>query len=83
MSHNRYTDNIHNVIFINIMIHQLTKLTLENWRSEYQRLQTRYRLSTDKNSLHAQGLQDHIQAVRSIIGDLLKEKRAIFTNNKK
>lgn len=51
------------------MIKQI--LTIENWRSEYQRLQTRYRLTADKSSLAALGLIDHMQAVASIINDLL------------
>jgi hypothetical protein len=51
-------------------------LTIENWRSEYQRLQIRYKLTSDKSSLIALGLLDHMQAVSSIMNDLLNTSHA-------
>ena len=46
------------------------KLTISNWRSEYERLKVRYKKMNDKMSLEALGYLDHMQAVRSIIKDM-------------
>lgn len=46
------------------------ELTIDNWVSEYKRLETKYLLSKDKHSLEARGLLDHMEAVWSIILDM-------------
>lgn len=51
-------------------MHPEIKLTIQNWESEHQRLKTRYRLIKNKNSLEAQGILDHILAVRQIIKEI-------------
>ena len=46
------------------------KLTINNWRSEYERLKTRHKKIHNKTSLEALGYLDHMRAVRSIIRDM-------------
>ena len=55
-------------------MHGNIQLTIHNWKSEHQRLETRYRLLKDKNSLEAKGIMDHINAVREIIKDIEDEQ---------
>lgn len=49
-------------------------LTLENWVSEYKRLESKYNILQDKQSLEARGLLDHMEAVWSIIQDTNSKK---------
>ncbi len=51
-------------------------LTIDNWKSEHRRLEAKYKKVTDKTSLEARGLLDHIVAVRAIIKEIEdKDKR--------
>ncbi len=45
-------------------------LTIENWRSEFKRLQIRYKRLSDPSSAEGRGLIDHMQAVKQIMADL-------------
>ncbi len=45
-------------------------LTIDNWRSEYKRLQIRYKRLSDPSSAEGRGLLDHMQAVKQILADL-------------
>jgi CheY-like chemotaxis protein len=54
---------------------QSKELTIDNWFSEYKRLERTYTLLKDKQSLEAQGLLDHMEAVFSIIMDINNQKK--------
>jgi CheY-like chemotaxis protein len=45
------------------------ELTIENWVSEYKRIERKYAAMEDKQSLEARGLLDHLEAVWLIIHD--------------
>ncbi len=46
------------------------RLTIDNWRSEYKRLEIQLSKLEDKTCLEAQGIREHMQAVLSIIKDI-------------
>ncbi len=55
-------------------------LTIDNWKSEYKRLEMKYKRLPDSQSLEAKGIMDHMEAVKKIIQEIeIRESESIVS----